>query len=133
MINSAALNQTQTKPTHSGVTELILADDSLDQLSLILPMIAFLSQSRSDRWISWICPHPISRQLLESYGVNTQRLRFIHGKDGENARWIAWEALTAGNSHTVIASPGKLSDKELLQLEQAAHQGQCQGLLLRLR
>lgn len=133
MINSAALNQTQTKPAHSGVTELILADDSLDQLSLILPMIAFLSQSRSDRWISWICPHPIGRQILESYGVNTQRLRFIHGKDGENARWIAWEALAAGNSHTVIASPGKLSDKELLQLEQAAHQGQCQGLLLRLR
>lgn len=117
----------------AGVTELVLADDSLQQLGLILPMIAFLSSSLEQRWITWITPHPISRQLLESYGVNTGVVRFIQAQDGEQARWIAWEALTAGNSHTVIASPGKLSDKELAQLEQAAYQGDTQGLLLRLR
>ncbi len=131
MINAASLPQSQT--SNSGVTELILANDSLDQLALILPMIAFLSQSRSDRWISWVSPQPISRKLLESYGVNTQRLRFIQCEDGECARWIAWEALAAGTSHTVIASPGKMGDKELLQLEQAAFQGDSQGILLRLR
>ncbi|ACE85706.1 cell division inhibitor SulA [Cellvibrio japonicus] len=118
---------------HSGVTELVLANDSIEQLALILPMIAFLSNSQQERWVTWISPHPISRDLLETYGVNTRVLRFIHAQDGESARWIAWEALAAGTSHTVIASPGKLADKDLLQLEQAAYRGNSQGLLLRLR
>ncbi len=123
----------KAQASNSGVTELILANDSLDQLRLILPMVAYLSQSQSDRWITWISPQAINRQLLENYGVHTQRLRFIHCEDGENARWIAWEALAKGTSHTVIASPGKLSDRELAQLEQAAQEGKAQGLLLRLR
>lgn len=137
MNNTALIN---TKPSltpsnqpGSGVTELVLANDSLEQLALILPMIAFLSQTKTDRWISWITPHPLTRQLLEAYGVNTKLIRFIHCADGENTRWIAWEALAAGTSHTVIASAGKLSDRELFQLEQAARQGNAQGLLLRLR
>jgi cell division inhibitor SulA len=135
--NPALLNTAPDKNpgklSNSGVTELVLTNDSLDQLALILPMIAFLSHSKTDRWISWITPHPIARQLLEAYGVNTKLIRFIHCEDGENARWIAWEALAAGTSHTVIASPGKLSDKELSQLEQAAFKGNAQGILLRLR
>jgi cell division inhibitor SulA len=135
--NSALLNTSPEnnsgKASNSGVTELVLTNDSLDQLALILPMIDFLSLRKTDRWISWITPHPIARQLLETYGVNTKLIRFIHCEDGENARWIAWEALAAGTSHTVIASPGKLSDKELSQLEQAAFKGNAQGILLRLR
>lgn len=135
--NVLAINQDANQQRHNrhtaGVTELILADDSLQQLGLILPMIAFLSHQQSQRWITWITPHPISRQRLESYGVNTRILRFIQADDGEQARWVTWEAMAAGTSHAVIASPGKLGDKELSQLEQAAYRGDCQGLLLRLR
>lgn len=138
MNNTALINphhpeKVAGKTASFGVTELVLANDSLDQLALILPMIAFLSNTRTDRWISWITPHPVARQLLETYGVNTKLIRFIHCEDGESARWITWEALAAGTSHTVIASPGKLGDKELFQLEQAANQGNAQGILLRLR
>ena len=117
----------------SGVTELVLTSDSPEQLALLLPMIAFLSKASSDRWITWIAPHNISRELLESYGVNTRYIRVIHAQDPQALLWITWEALSAGNSHTVISSPGKLSDKELSQLEVAAAKGQCQGLLLRVR
>lgn len=127
------LHAPNTEVHQQGVTELILTNDSIDQLMLILPMIAFLSQSHKDRWISWITPQPISRKLLESYGVNTGVIRFIQCDDGESARWVAWEALAAGTSHTVIASPGKLSESELTQLETAARIGGSQGLLLRLR
>ncbi|OZY84948.1 hypothetical protein CBP51_17470 [Cellvibrio mixtus] len=123
---------TQPKAT-SGVTELVLTSDSPEQLALLLPMIAFLSKASSDRWITWIAPHNISRELLESYGVNTRYIRVIHAQDPQALLWITWEALSAGNSHTVISSPGKLSDKELSQLEVAAAKGQCQGLLLRVR
>ncbi len=127
--------QTQTAQTRttSGVTELVLTSDSPEQLSLLLPMIAYLSNSAKDRWITWIAPHNISKDFLESYGVNTRFIRVIHAQNPQALLWITWEALSAGNSHTVISSPGKLSDKELSQLEVAAAKGQCQGLLLRVR
>lgn len=117
----------------SGVTELVLTSDSPEQVALLLPMIAFLSNTCSDRWITWIAPHNINRELLKSYGVNTRYIRVIHCQDPQTLLWITWEALSAGNSHTVISSPGKLTDKELTQLELAAKNGASQGLLLRVR
>ncbi len=117
----------------SGVTELVLTSDTPEQFAMILPMIAYLSQHCGDRWITWITSQAISRQMLESFGVNTTCVRLIHCKSTDEVLWITWEALQAGNSHTVIATPGRLTDKELSQLEMAAHKGQCQGLLLRLR
>jgi cell division inhibitor SulA len=133
--NLARSNSTSTSRQQplGGVTELILTSDTPEQLSLLMPMIAFLSNSSQDRWITWIAPHNISRELLESYGVNTRYIRVIHCHDQLSLLWVTWEALVAGNSHTVISSPGKLTDKELNQLELAAAQGQCQGLLLRVR
>ncbi len=135
MTNLARSNSTSSnrKQPLGGVTELILTSDAPEQLSLLMPMIAFLSNSSQDRWITWIAPHNISRELLESYGVNTRYIRVIHCHDQLSLLWVTWEALAAGNSHTVISSPGKLTDKELNQLEQAAAKGQCQGLLLRVR
>lgn len=127
-------NQAAVNPKRSGgVTELVLTSDSPEQAALLMPMIAYLSQHCGDRWITWIAPHNVTRQLLESFGVNTRYIRVIHCKDSQQALWVTWEALNAGNSHTVIASPGKLTDKEFLQLEVAAQSGECQGLLLRLR
>lgn len=117
----------------SGVTELVLTSDSPEQVALLLPMIAYLSNTCNDRWITWIAPHNISRELLESYGVNTRYIRVIHCQNPQTLLWITWEALAAGNSHTVISSPGKLTDKELTLLELAAKTGGCQGLLLRVR
>ena len=127
-----AANTARQQPA-SGVTELVLTSDSPEQLALLLPMIAFLSNACSDRWITWIAPHNISRELLESYGVNTKYIRVIHCQNPQTLLWITWEALSAGNSHTVISSPGKLTEKELTQLELAAKAGSCQGLLLRVR
>jgi cell division inhibitor SulA len=116
-----------------GVTEVVLTSDAAAQEAILLPMIAYLSNHCGDRWITWIAPEQINRQVLESFGVDTRFIRLIHCKDEAQALWITWEALNLGNSHTVIASPGKLTDKEFLQLEVAAQAGECQGLLLRFR
>jgi len=124
--------QPQPVPTKIfGVTELVLTSDSPDQLHLLLPMLAHLSHNSGDRWITWISPKHLNRDLLAAYGVNTQCIRLIHCQD-ENL-WVIWEALASGTSNTVIASPGRLSEKELMQLEVAATKGECQGLLLRTR
>ncbi len=117
----------------NGITELIIANGGPSQVALLMPMIAFISQSCSDRWVTWIAPQHITRDFLHAYGVDTRCLRLIHCSDEESRLWITSEALALGNSHTVISSPGKLTDKELKRLENAARQGKCQGLLLRVR
>ena len=122
----------QVKPT-SGITELIIANALPEQASLLMPMIAFISQSCADRWVTWIAPIHMTREFLESFGVDTRYLRLVHCSDEDRRLWITWEALAAGNSHTAISSPGKLTEKELKQLEVAALMGQSQGLLLRVR
>lgn len=117
----------------SGITELIIANGSPEQAALLMPMIAFISQSCKNRWVTWIAPLHVTREYLEAYGVDTRFVRLIHCSDEASRLWITWESLAAGNSHTVISSPGKLTERELKQLEAAACQGQCQGLLLRIR
>jgi cell division inhibitor SulA len=116
-----------------GITELIIANGSPEQIALLMPMIAFISQSCKNRWVTWITPVRVTRDFLRSFEVETRFLRLIYCADEARRLWLTWEALAAGNSHTVISSPGKLTDKQLKQLENVAYQGQCQGLLLRIR
>lgn len=132
-----AFDQTTNNGTHScahsGVTELVLSRDSPDQASLLFPMLAFLSHQAEDRWITWVAPKGINQALLSQFGVDICKVRLVHANRPEDVLWITWEALATGNSHTVIASPGKLTDREFRQLENAALCGKSQGLLLRMR
>jgi len=133
-VNSLRHTQSGQQPVATcGITELIIANGSPEQAALLMPMIAFLSRSCKDRWVTWIAPLHVSRDFLESFGVDARYIRLVHCHNEASRLWITWEALSAGNSHTVISSPGKLSEKELKLLEQAAAAGQCQGLLLRVR
>lgn len=135
MINQPSYSATvhpQPSKVSAGITELVLTQNAPEQHQLLLPMIAHLSKSEQ-RWLTWLSPGPIDRGLLEEYRVNLRTIRLIHAPKQSDSRWILWEALAEGNSHTVIASPGRLSDKDLKQLEAAAYKGACQGLLLRLR
>lgn len=127
-------NLQQPQPNHTtGVTEVVLPRDDQAQLAMILPMLAHLSRQSNDRWFSWIAPKGISKQVLTTYGFDLSKVRLIHTKNEEETLWVLWQALAEGNSEAVVASPGKLSDKILSMLEQAACEGNSQGLLIRYR
>lgn len=132
MINANVFAPTPQAPS-GGVTELVLTHNAPEQTQLLLPMVAHLSRTQGDRWLTWISPGPVDRRLLESYGVDLRAIRVIHAPETQDNRWILWEALAKGNSHTVIATPGALTERELKQLEAAALKGHCQALLLRIR
>lgn len=132
-------NLQQTRQNHNtGVTEVVLPRDiqtrgNDTQLALVLPMLAHLSRQAKDRWFSWIAPKGISKQMLNDYGFDLSKVRLIHTRDEEETLWVLWQALAEGNSEAVVASPGKLSDKAFSKLEQAACDGNSQGLLIRYR
>ncbi|MBU2885131.1 hypothetical protein KO507_05060 [Gilvimarinus agarilyticus] len=126
------LNHSQQQE-QATLTELVLTHGAAQSWAMVMPMIAHLSHQSDGRWLTWITRETIPHELLQRYDVDTTRLRLVHCKDDEKQLWVSWDALALGNSHTVIASPGKLGRQALAQLEQAANQGHCHGLLLRER
>lgn len=116
-----------------GITELVITNTQDQYQHWLLPMIAHLSHLEADRWLTWINPNSIDKQALISYGADLGRIRLVHLNPHQTELWAVWEAMSAGNSHTVVASPGLTSAKQLAQLEQAADKGSCQGLMLRFR
>lgn len=117
----------------ASVTELVLSHNSPEPLPLLLPMLSYMSNHDHTRWITWIAPVGVTREQLQQYGVNTQRIRVIHASTDEKVLWLTWEALANGTSQTVIASPCDISDDAIKQLEHAAQQGNTHCLLLRQR
>ncbi|GAA5317223.1 MAG: hypothetical protein AseanaTS_24270 [Candidatus Pelagadaptatus aseana] len=135
-LTSSHNRQNQINPVNPvsdySVTELILTKHSPDQAVLILPMVSHLSQN-SSRWVTWISPHKIDRSILNSYGVDTSKLRILYTEDGSDNRWLIWEALKAGTSECVIATPGSLTEDEMAHLKHAANQGKTRGLMIHYR
>lgn len=118
---------------HKGVTEIVLPATPGSEFDFVLPMLAHLSQQCTDRWLTWIAPRGINRQLLVQYGFALDKVRFIYTHNDQETRWLYWEALAMGNSQTVVASCESLSEREANALEQAALKGNAQGVLLRYR
>ncbi len=134
---SVATNDSQARSRQqqnhtSDITELVLTKHSPDAELLLLPMLAHLSRD-AERWITWICDSKIDRQHLENYGVDMDKIRIIYSDQLNNTHWVLWEALNAGTSHTVIATPGLLGDDDMRHFEEAAQAGSSRGLFIRYR
>lgn len=131
--NAYGSKHTPARPALYRTTELVLTRHSPDEALLILPMLSHLCKG-AERWVTWILDgqngHHLCRQELNRYGVDTRKLRLLHLPAGEDCRWLIWEALRAGTSEYVIASPGKLSEEAFTHLEEAAQQGNSHALLV---
>jgi cell division inhibitor SulA len=126
---SERLQPPQT-PT-GGITEIVLPNSRSS--SLYLPSLAFLSSQNNGRWLTWLAPQSMNKSELQGYRFDLSKTRFIYPKTQDHCFWLLWEALAEGNSHTVVGSPGRLTEQQLNKLENAARVGGCNGLLLRDR
>ncbi len=113
----------------SSITELVLTKHSPDQAMVLLPMISHLTRS-SDRWVTWVVDQRVSKKQLQAYGVDTRKLQMLYAPNGEDSRWVIWEALNTGTSECVIGTPGSLGEQELQYMESAAQNGKCRGLMV---
>ena len=113
----------------SSITELVLTKHSPDQAMVLLPMISHLTRS-SDRWVTWVVDQRVSKKQLQAYGVDTRKLQMLYAPNGEDSRWVIWEALNTGTSECVIGTPGSLGEQELQYMENAAQNGKCRGLMV---
>ena len=112
------------------IAEIIVARESCQ--TVLMPLIATFSHY-GRRWLTWITDSVPSKEQLLTHGVNLQTLRLIYISQHQDSRWLIWEALAQGNSHTVITEPGQLARKDLCLMESAAIQGGTQGIIVRRR
>lgn len=121
-----------TRKASGSLAELIMTQSDSDTSNLLLPMIAHASQS-ADRWITLIGLADITKKQLQSYGVDTSKIRLINCDSNADNGWIIWEALNAGTSHTVVAMSNELDRDGLEKLREIALEKGCHGLLVRER
>ncbi len=123
----------------SKLTEVIIPQANGSQ-NIIFPLVASMSQqekrlplqsSSKQRWLTWITDRKPSQQQLAFFGANIDTLRIIHINKHRDNRWIIWDALNNGNSHTVISDVTRLDKEDISHLENAAINGDCSGILVR--
>ena len=130
------MNTAQTQqnyPKTCRVTEVIIPQGQ-NSNTVVFPLVASLSQPSSnhtstERWVTWITDRKPSTQQINNLGASASSLRIIHTKAENDSRWIIWEALRAGNSHTVIADAHHISNTDLKEMEIAAQKVNCTGII----
>ena len=117
-------------PNTRHIAEIIVPQFS-ERDTLLLPMISAFTQQSSERWTTWITSRQPSKALLKSMKVDLSCLRIVHMDSSTDSRWVIWQALAQGNSHTVIAEQATYSSSDISAMEDAAARGDCKGILVR--
>ncbi|MGH1484944.1 MAG: hypothetical protein ACRBCI_01915 [Cellvibrionaceae bacterium] len=151
-MNTALNHYPTTAAQNRRVTEVIIPQGQ-NSNAIVFPLVASLSKQpaekvittnkesstkskesstknkESSRWVTWITDRKPNAQQIHNMGASVNTLRIIHTKAENDCRWILWEALRAGNSHTVIADMIGLSDNDIKEMEAAAETGNCNGII----
>lgn len=127
------INAEIDKQYPANVTEIVLANDKVDSIQLILPMLINLHQE--SRWLAWIDP-PI--QLLKAWQKkhNEKALNdvmILRSNENLSVFELSHRALSAGTCHAVIAWTNNLSTTEFTKLEAASSAGNSHGIILKSR
>jgi cell division inhibitor SulA len=118
------------KPSYRRMTEVIIPQGQHYQ-GIIFPLVASFSQQDSARWVTWFTDCKPSREQLAQFGADITHLRIIHTTHFDDYRWILWDALNTGNSHTIIAEMPTINSHDIEQFELAAGNGHCIGIIVR--
>jgi cell division inhibitor SulA len=101
--------------------------------AIIFPIIASQSLQSSTEWTTWITHRTPTKAGLAELGADLTRLRIVHVSKETDVRWMVWQALALGNSHTVIAEQTAWPNSDMMDMERAAQQGQTRAILMSLK
>ena len=113
---------------HGGVIEVVSEEQHAEQLQLLLPSLAKLTQG--GRWLAWVAsPFRCTSENLEQLDTDPYRLLQIHpGKQSHHLN-VVGKALSTGRCCAVMAWSKHHNDQELQQLKLAARSGNAIGVL----
>lgn len=131
---TSALAHTEPKPFQQGLTEILVSqEDARHTLEMVMPMLAHLSKQTENRWLTWLTPVPLRRELLSGYDFDLNKVRTLCYHSCKESQELFKQTLANGNSATVICTLDKLSKTLYKQLEHASKAGNSRGLAFRVR
>jgi cell division inhibitor SulA len=123
----------EEQPSEQRIVEFVFPGEARQQLPLILPVLAHLTNNGDHRWLACIGPQLLTKSDCRRYHLNWQRLLQVLPNRRCAAIDLAERALQAGKSHTVCVMADALDAQDLLRLERAAAIGNCRGIVIRSR
>ena len=106
-----------------AVTELITDTDGCGELSLLLPVLARLSQE--NQWISMIDPPWIPYpSALHGHGLALEKLLLIRTQNRDESLWACEQVVRGISGGAVLAWPDSLTFAEVRRLQLAAERTQ---------
>ena len=106
-----------------AVTEIVTDTVACGELSLLLPVLARLSQA--NHWISMIDPPWIPYPpALHGRGLALEKLLLVHTKDRAESLWACEQVVRGISGGAMLAWPDELSFSEMRRLQLAAERTQ---------
>jgi len=111
----------------AALTELLVRQAGIGELSLLAPMLCRLSAS--DTWIALVSPpHLPYAPALAAAGVDLSRLLLIRAEQGADRLWAMEQTLASGACSAVIGWPAFVHERALRRLQLAAEHGRALGI-----
>jgi cell division inhibitor SulA len=130
--NKIHLKPPTSKTTYGKITEIVTQSGDLNDMPLLMPLLAQLSYE--NRWFAWISPPlHLPRSLLLDAGIDLKKVILLYPDEHHSVLQLAKKALSAGTCHAVISWAEDISEHEIKSLEQSAQQGCSNGILIRRR
>lgn len=113
-----------------ALTEILIPDEGIGELSLVMPALARLSHAR--RWLAWVAPpHIPYAPALASAGVDLSRVMVVRPRSGADGLWAVEQTLRAGTCGAVLAWLNTADTAVMRRLQLAAEEGNSWGVLFR--
>ncbi|MBM4196212.1 MAG: translesion DNA synthesis-associated protein ImuA [Gammaproteobacteria bacterium] len=119
------------------LTELLVADHGIGELSLLLPALARLTQATqvgegTSRWITLVAPPhiPYAPALVQS-GLDLSHLLVVHARQGSDALWAIEQALHSRSCAAVVGWSDTEEETVLRRLQLAAEASAAWVVLFR--
>lgn len=144
-----------------ALTEVLIDDYGIGELSLLMPALKALSQG--ERWIAWVdAPYTPYAPALQSAGLDVSRVLLVHSRGqqqrgqqrgqqrqarsqqegfrkngsrkndyGKDGLWAAEQALRSGTCAAVLLWLDEADERAIRRLQLAAEQGSSWGILFR--
>ncbi|WP_444902932.1 translesion DNA synthesis-associated protein ImuA [Microbulbifer sp. CnH-101-E] len=111
---------------HGSTTELLVAQANSNALSLLLPMLAELTQ-KGEMVILIKPPFTPSASELAQHGIQLEQLLLVHPRDKRDCLWAIEQSLQSGGCSAVLSWQGEqaISYRELQRLQQSAEKSGC--------
>ena len=113
----------------AALVELLIAADGLGELSLLLPMLAALTQAQRPVLVV-APPYRVNAPAWQAAGLRLSQLHVLEAP-AKDALWAMEQALRAGCCGAVLGWPMQANDQELRRLQVAAEAGRSLAFAFR--